>query len=481
MKFLVCLVATTAAAGCGAASNGPPKLLVACSDRDPGTYGTSDFYTLPQDLPAFDASHRGDVFKCDNLDSFAPADVNALLADSDYTGAPVTAPFTTYRIAYRTERATPADATAPVEGDSAALLLVPEKPNNLPLVVFAHGSVGIAESCAPSRHDLRAAPTDGYNFDYIVSMLALAGHGFTVIAPDYAGFAYGQPPGYFSAADEAHAVLDATRAAAQVLPPERRPGKVVLMGHSQGGHAVLSAQALAGSYGVAGDLVGVAAFAPYWISMAAYAAVSSLLATTQFTTTDNSRVILFSSMYFYSSSGLLDGIDHRLDVFASDKRAAVEKVLRGGPCYDTAGLEQLGRTAYSFFDSTFSSEVGADCAIDGQCTTPLSAKWRARMEANRPLLDPAGAKVLIWNGGTDLFISPGYAQCGRDHMAANGALDAVVTNCYDATLGHNNIIRRSPSDFVHEWIANVAGAGAAPAACTPFPTDLTCTEPPKNF
>ena len=101
-------------------------------------------------------------------------------------------------------------------------------------MVLAHGSVGIAPTCAPSLLDLSAR---GAGQDFPVNIYKLAGYGYTVIAPDYAGFSYGQPPGYFNAEDEAHAVLDATRAAANLLPS--MPDKVVFVGHSQGGHAVL--------------------------------------------------------------------------------------------------------------------------------------------------------------------------------------------------------------------------------------------------
>jgi pimeloyl-ACP methyl ester carboxylesterase len=475
MKSLAYALILLPCVGCDSHSgSGRPTLLAPCTDPS----GAS--YTAPASEPGFNADLRGQVFRCESLDSFEPAEVNELLTHYDFSAAPVTKPFYSYRIAYRTERAAPAGA-APVEGDTAALLLLPPQPNDLPLVVFAHGSVGIDPSCGPSRHDLRSIPDNPYDHDYPVSLFTLAGYGFTVIAPDYPGFAYDQPPGYFSAPDEAHALLDATRAAAQLLPPERRPQKVVLVGHSQGGHAVLAAQALARSYGTSGELAGVAAFAPYWLSMASYAAVSSFLGTTQFNTTDNSRAILYSSEYFYSSSWLLDGFDHRLDVFAESKRADVEHVLRGGSCYDTAGLAQLGRYAYDFFDGTFTSQVGSDCAIDGHCTTPLSMTWLSRFQTDRPLLDPSGAKVLIYNGGTDIFVPRGYAQCGRDRIAENGALAAVVENCYDAALGHNDMIRRSSADWVNQWIAHVAGAGAAPAACTPFPSDVTCTTPPKNL
>ena len=47
------------------------------------------------------------------------------------------------------------------EGDSAAVLIVPAKPlPGAPLVVWGHGSVGIAPQCAPSRLDLSAPPSD---------------------------------------------------------------------------------------------------------------------------------------------------------------------------------------------------------------------------------------------------------------------------------------------------------------------------------
>ena len=53
------------------------------------------------------------------------------------------------------------------------------------------------------------------------------------------------------------------------------PDKVVFVGHSQGGHAALAAQSYAQAYGMQGTLVGVATFAPLWMSMSLFAAATT--------------------------------------------------------------------------------------------------------------------------------------------------------------------------------------------------------------
>src|SRR5262249_5031675 len=203
-------------------------------------------YRLPTGLPALDARPRGDVVRCAVPASLTSQQVNAQATAVGYAGPSLLSGFWTWRIAYRTERTTPAMATSAPEGDTPATLLIPERPiPGAPLVVFAHGSVGIGPGCAPSQTGLTdAVPA---NTDFLVNLFSLAGYGYTVIMPDYNGFAYGQVPGYFNAEDEAHAVLDATRAAAKVLTTP--PDKVVIVGHSQGGHAALAAHGYAAKYG----------------------------------------------------------------------------------------------------------------------------------------------------------------------------------------------------------------------------------------
>jgi hypothetical protein len=171
-----------------------PPLAIACSDN------ATDVYTVPPGLPTMDMTHRGDIFHCAVTESMTAAKVNSQLGA--YSMAPVTgltaglaepanatSGFWTYRVAFRTLRNTPTGGGMPVEGDSAAFLAIPEKPlAGSPLVVWSHGSVGVASKCAPTMLDLTAPATDQ---DYPVSIMRLAGYGYTVIAPDYSGFMAG--------------------------------------------------------------------------------------------------------------------------------------------------------------------------------------------------------------------------------------------------------------------------------------------------
>src|SRR5262245_24462431 len=142
MKSFACLLVLIAWAGCDDKDKNttppptpPPQLAMDC----PAAMAGVDFYTLPSGLGAYDATHRGEGVKCEYLAHPRPADANAPLARYDYTAAPAKSGFFIFRIIYRTERAAPVGATAPVEGDSGAVLLIPETQNDLPLVVFAHG------------------------------------------------------------------------------------------------------------------------------------------------------------------------------------------------------------------------------------------------------------------------------------------------------------------------------------------------------
>ena len=464
------------------ASLGPaPALAMACADQ------SSDVYTLPSGLPAMDMSHRGDVFHCAVGESLTAAEVTAASAAYGSTTANATSGFWTYRVAYRTLRMTPAGGGAPAEGDSAAFLLVPDKPvAGSPLVVWAHGSVGIAPKCAPTLTDLR---TPGPGLDFPASLYKLAGYGYTVIAPDYAGFSYGQPPGYFNAEDEAHSILDATRAAAQLLPS--MPDQVVVVGHSQGGHAALAAQAFAHSYGLHGTLAGVAVMAPFWTSMSIWAAGAT--DASMFTTTNDSSAIFYTMEYAYSAGLLRGDPSQGLAVFKPDKQAGAKDAMVGGDCYDAARLQALGTKPSDFFDSDYVNNVGFNCAatpFGTDCTQAPSTPagdaplWLSRWTEDRPALDPMGAPLLIWYGGMDSYVKPGWAECAREKLARDFSTPGATTQvryCYDPAADHAGLLDGSDPDYINAWIAAQVGLGADPGSCMPFPTGMTCLTPPNDL
>src|SRR5439155_26950202 len=112
------------------------------------------------------------------------------------------------------------------------------------------------------------------------------------------------------------------------------PSKVVIVGHSQGGHAALSAQALAKSYGLEGTLAGAVGFAPLWIPPRSWGAATSPLA--MLNTKDNGGVIAYALTYYYGHGELYDGPGGGLTTFQSGKRDAIKTLLTTA-CNDTLG------------------------------------------------------------------------------------------------------------------------------------------------
>jgi pimeloyl-ACP methyl ester carboxylesterase len=455
----------------------PPELAMPCTDS------LADVYNLPSSLPTMDDTHRGDVFRCAPSESLSTYKVNAQIDayNNGYTLAAAgkaTSGFWTFRIAYRSQRWA-AGTDTPPEGDTAAILLVPEKPlANAPLIVFGHGSAGFAPKCAPSHLNLAGAVEDQ---DYPPALYRLAGAGYTVIAPDYNGFAYGQAPGYFNAQDEAHAVLDATRAAAKIL--KSPPAKVAFVGHSQGGHAVISAQAYAEAYGMTGELVGVATLAPFWTSMSTFAAGTQNFIGLS-TSTDVST-ILYMMAYAYSAGELRYGAGHGVDVFATGKQAAAKEVIVGAECYDKPKMMALGAKPSDFFDASYVMLVGGQCALNGTCTDQLSMDWKSNWISDRPTIDTTGTPMLVITSPADTFVTPQRAACAKlafdTALMATGATTTVdYCQAANTSTGHRDLVRTTDVDYVMSWVAAKAGIGAAPPACT-APAAGDCGSLPQDF
>ena len=106
--------------------------------------------------------------------------------------------------------------------------------NGWPIVVWAHGTTGVADKCAPSQQGLKES-------QMLLTKLLLAG--YVVVAPDYEGLgAEGNHP-FLNLKSEAFSITDAVVATHDYL---RLQGKKVApqwmtIGHSQGGHAALGA------------------------------------------------------------------------------------------------------------------------------------------------------------------------------------------------------------------------------------------------
>ncbi|EID54466.1 lipase family protein [Saccharomonospora xinjiangensis] len=201
---------------------------------------TGDFYTPPAPLPA---GEPGDLIRYEES-RFYLDPVKLIEPHAD-----------TYRLMYR---------SSDTHGEANAVtgtLLVPEAEwrgdGARPLVSYAPGTQGVGDDCAPSK---KLALGLEYEGPFITGLLAL---GYAVVVTDYEGLGTPGMHTYVNRASEAHAVLDAAKAAQQLPEAGLSPdGPVVLAGYSQGGGASAAAAELVDEYAPELDVKGAYAGAP---------------------------------------------------------------------------------------------------------------------------------------------------------------------------------------------------------------------------
>jgi hypothetical protein len=173
-------------------------------------------------------------------------------------------------------------------------------------------------------------------------------------------------------------------------------------------------------------------------------------------------------------------------MFQPAKRSQVQTLMTT-LCLDdvNAQLPSLGKTASDFYDSTFVNSVSL-CGIGiSDCTDSPASIWKPRFLADRPPIASGGPPILIWYGGMDTTIAPGFQQCeldklNRDLAQSSGATTSVST-CLDPDATHTSLPSRDVQ-FVNQWIGARATGDAEPG-CAPLPTGdggVTCTTPPPN-
>jgi hypothetical protein len=434
-----------------------------CADSFADVYGPS------KGLPPFDDAQRGELTNCAR-DGTIDADTVAADQEADAMIAPELRDVDVYRIAYRTERL--AQGAGQRDAKATAVVLVPHGARSDDvLVVWGHGSIGMGPQCDSAG----AAPGD-----YESSQpLAIAAEGWITVVPDLAGF--GDPAamqGYLSAEDEAHSMLDATRAAAELfMRADSNPFKVVLAGVSQGGNSVLAAQALDPSYGHAGDIVAVAAFAPMWFPI-------RLLAGDElegvYDPLEIPQLELSRTLWYFASRTELEG-EPLADVF-SPSGLTLERQVVQRQCHEVTEttIENDGLTPADFFRERFASVV-SDCAQDDHCDGALAERWRGRMQDDRPHLDPSGPPVLMWQGALDTHVSPPRVECAIERLSADLAPrpdepTAGLRFCVDPFAEHAQVLDRQLA-WLDAYIGARVGLGPEPVDCDPVSTLSPGTAP----
>lgn len=453
-----------------------PALAITCTDTE------ASIYTDPGALPA----DKGAIIRCAKGDRIDKAALHARAKANGFVGKAFTSGAKIYRVLYRTERGGPGEKP----GYSSAIVYLPDTPRaaKTPMVVAGHGSRGQAAQCAPSKF----TPAGEYvRADFENLVLSMVGAGYPVIAPDSAGYANygaaGNPPSVYAGWDDVgKSMLDATRALKKIAP-SILSDDVVLTGHSQGGHTVLSTLALSKSYGLAGSIKAVVAAAPLWLPQRTWAALFLLEDSYPFATSPNPNMVAI--WYHYTHGELLDGPGKGLDLFKADKRDGVKKLMDEACWSDKyPGLEALGTKASDIFEPTFVDAIMAPASAGATCPAEepkksLCEKWMARYLADRPKIEGTAKDVPIafLYGGKDTTIPPDRITCARDKLKADGA---KIEWCVEpeAEHGGEKSILAMRAGWAADWVASKTLGEPAPAPCSQGETDIaaSCNPIPPN-
>ncbi len=262
-------------------------------------------------------------------------------------------------------------------------LVVPEgepPPGGWPLVDWGHPTTGTADSCAPSW----AGPTQLHLASEIVE------EGWAMVATDYAGLGTEGPHPYLVGGSEAHAVLDAARAASQVEgggiatdPP------VVLAGFSQGGHAVLWAAQERSEYAPELSVLGVAVAAP--VSDVTRFVERAEVRSEQFG-------VLVAVVYGFDAAYAELNVDDVLSPRALQLLPLTEEVC-------------IGELVVAYTQPTEELLLASPRALE---------PWSRRLRANMAGTSQLGLPVLVVQGSEDPIVFPGITEELVDRLCGLG-------------------------------------------------------------
>jgi len=393
-KLLVLLLAGTLLAACTggpAEEGGPPSSVppTTVPERPP-----EEFYAVPDPLP--------------------PGPPGALIRALSIAALPVLPDSRAWAVLYHSRDFQGRDVA--VSGVVVAPGAAP--PGGRPVVVWGHGSAGLADRCAPSHGGLMGAfgPWLG----------GLLQQGVVVAATDYQGLGTPGLARSIIGLSAGRAVLDVARAA-RGQDGAGASGRVVLHGHSEGGHAVLWAAELAAAYAPELQVLGVAASAP-----------GAELATTLKLAGDRPTTVTSGAMLIVVAWS--DAYRLPLEVLTSAGRKAVDRVR-------STCLEELAKDPEQ-----------AAVRLGDLLTTP---PWPALLARNTPGHAATPAPIFLAQGADDETVTPAANRALVERLCRLG--DTVELRTY-RDVGHFDIPEVASTDVV-AWIGERLAGRPARTTC----------------
>jgi alpha-beta hydrolase superfamily lysophospholipase len=330
---------------------------------------------------------------------------------------------TAYRIRYRS---TDKDGRPIVVSGAVIVPAAAAPAGGRPVVVWAHGASGIAESCGLS--DKPAL------FGQIAGLNGLLAAGYVVAAPDYQGLGNTGPHPFLVGTASAHTVLDSVRAA-RALPGTKASSRYALWGESLGGFSVLWAGKLAVRYAPELSLVGVAAAAP----------PTDLKA--NLTGGSNAAVRAFLTSYAAESWSRV----YDLPLTTAVKPATARLITA------------IARNCVSLDGFALRTKIGMLRLAHQLRNVNLaeSPRWAALMQQNS--VTPTGftMPLLVVQGSADVIVAPAVTRALVDKLCAHRANVRFISI---EGGDHVSVAKRSAPETV-SWLGDRFAGKAAVSGC----------------
>lgn len=280
------------------------------------------------------------------------------------------------------------------------------------IVSWGHPTTGVAQKCAPSR---AIDP-----FDLVEGLTDFLNRGYVVVYTDYTGMGTPGPDSYLVGDTAGRNVLDAARAARQLLRSDASD-RVVLWGHSQGGQAALFAAQLAPVYAPELRVLATAVAAP----------ATDLASLLQADIGDISGVSIGSYAFDAYSSVYGHPLTSILSPAAIAALPAMNELCL---LSQNAALHAIAKPL-----------IGKFLIADPETTQP----WAGLLAANTPGAVRIASPLFVAQGEADQLVRPASTDAFVDHVRANGT---AVT--YDRIPGatHGTVALRalrSLFDWLH--------------------------------
>jgi Secretory lipase len=369
----------------------------AAAARQPEEFDGGDFYAAPDPVP--DDAHG-------TLVRYEPVD------DLDVGGA------TGWRIMYVSES---------LEGEPIVVTgtaLVPPgeaPPGGRPVLTIAHGTSGIADECAPSKHPVATE---------LSLMEPFVDAGYVVVLSDYEGLGTPGRHPYLVGESEGRGVLDGALAARE-LPDAEVGDQLSIFGYSQGGHGALWAGQLAADWAPAFQLVGTVAGAPA-----------------------TELPIIFSAAGSLPIAGFL----YMIIAGFAEAYPEADPGLVLTPAGE-AELPQVDEGCVREVIEHFADTPNAQLLKPGLAEVE---PWGDLAAANDPGRAATDSPILIVHSAADDVVPATLSQLLVQRMCAEGQV--VERRVYDRGQGHGEAVPDAVSD-AFEWLQQRAAGGEPVSTC----------------